>query len=131
MKLSVPTRELEITYVRSSGPGGQNVNKVNSKAQVRWNITEADIPVEAKLLLMEKLASRLGRDGSIVVACDEYRDQPRNREACIEKLQAIVDEALFKPKKRKKTKPTYGSRIRNAESKKRHSDKKRMRRIDG
>ncbi|HUP58010.1 MAG TPA: alternative ribosome rescue aminoacyl-tRNA hydrolase ArfB [Bdellovibrionota bacterium] len=124
----IPEWELEFSYARSSGPGGQNVNKVNSKAVLRWNpSTSRGLDEQARARVIAKLANKLSEDGSIVIASDRFRDQPRNREDCIEKLKELVAGALYEPKKRKKTKESFSSRKRSEESKRRHSAKKKDR----
>jgi len=129
--LSVPFSEFELSYARSSGPGGQNVNKVNSKAVLRWNIqTSPSIGPFDRVRLLEKLASRLTSQGEIVIACDTQRDQIRNREECYERLQALVAQALHREKVRKKTKISKTKKNKNLDSKKKHSQKKQMRRSD-
>ncbi len=128
MALTIPADELEFSFVRSSGPGGQNVNKVNSKAVLRWNaVASRALNPEARARLHEKLGARLTGEGELIVTSDRYRDQGRNREDCIEKLHALVSAAIARPKARKETKPTYGSKRRKLESKGRQSEKKRNR----
>jgi ribosome-associated protein len=127
----IPEWELEFSYARSSGPGGQNVNKVNSKAVLRWNpSTSRAMDEQARARLLSKLGHRLSEDGCLVIASDRFRDQPRNREDCLEKLRELVAQALFEPKKRKKTKQSFSSRKRDERSKRRHSEKKKLRQRD-
>jgi ribosome-associated protein len=128
---SIPISEIEFTYARSSGPGGQNVNKVNSKAILRWNLlTSSGLTEELRGRLMNKLSVKLNQEGDLLISSDIYRDQIRNREECLEKLKIALAAAAVKPKRRKKTKPSYSSTQRAKESKKRHSEKKRFRRGD-
>lgn len=127
--IHIPDWELELSYVRSSGPGGQNVNKVNSKAVLRWNVgASPSVPDAAKQKIQTRLESRITQEGSIVITSDRFRDQFRNREDCIERLRQLLVSALHEPKARKKTKPTRASERRVRESKKRHSEKKKGRR---
>ncbi len=127
-RLKIPPGELSLSFARSSGPGGQNVNKVNSKAVLRWNIkTSPTLGDELRQLLLEKLHSRINVDGELVIASDRYRDQLRNREDCLEKLRALVASALARPKPRKKTKPSRSSQIKAKKIKRRHSEKKNLR----
>jgi len=127
-RVTVPQSELEFTFVRSSGPGGQNVNKVNSKAVLRWNLNSSpSVSLEVRLRLAEKLSSKLNEVGDLVVMSDRFRDQIRNREDCIEKFHALITEAMHIPKKRKKTKQSYSSKLKAKASSKRHSEKKSMR----
>jgi ribosome-associated protein len=128
-RLQIPEPELEFSYVRSSGPGGQNVNKVNSKAVLRWSLRgSASVPPDLLERLLSKLGPKLTREGDLLIASDRFRDQGRNREDCLEKLRELLVEALHQPKARKASKPTRGSQRRKREAKSRHSEKKRERR---
>src|SRR5688572_21533888 len=121
-EISIPLSEIEFTYVRSSGPGGQNVNKVNSKAVMRWNLVSSSILGEdARARVLRKLGPSLTRDGDVLLSSDRYRDQGRNREDCLEKLRALLVAALHREKPRKKSKPSFSSRKRAESSKKAHS----------
>ncbi len=124
----IPESEIELQYVRSSGPGGQNVNKVSSKCQLRWNaIHSPSIPAFHRERLLEKLRPRLTREGDILLSSDSYRDQGRNREECLEKLRALLLAALHVPKPRKETEPTRSSQRKRVQSKRRQSEKKGLR----
>lgn len=125
----IPDSELEFTFARSSGPGGQNVNKVSSKAVLRWSLRRATLFSPEQLeRIRAKLGTKINREDELVISSDAHRDQIRNREACVEKLHAWIEAALRVPKKRGKTKPTRSSRIQRAQEKQRHSKKKRERR---
>ncbi len=124
----IPLHELELSYVRSSGPGGQNVNKVNSKCQLRWNaLSSPSIPSHFRERVIQKIGSRLTTEGDLIVTSDLHRDQGRNRDDCLEKLRSILADAIVLPKKRKATKPTHGSQKRREGSKRVHSQKKSLR----
>jgi ribosome-associated protein len=126
--LSIPFSELELTYARSSGPGGQNVNKVNSKAILRWDLTSSpSVPLILKGRLLSRLRPQLTSEGEIVISSDRFRDQPKNREDCFEKLQKLLISVAVEPKKRKKTKPSYSSQRKVKEEKARNSRKKQLR----
>jgi ribosome-associated protein len=126
--LSIADDELDFQFVRSSGPGGQNVNKVSTKAVLRWNPTTSPaLPEPLRARFLAKYASRLIADGSIQVARDESRSQLRNRIACLDELAAMIAAILVAPKKRKATRPTRGSTERRLAEKKRRSDTKRVR----
>jgi ribosome-associated protein len=129
IEISLPQNELEFTYVRSSGAGGQNVNKVSSKAVLRWNpTTTAAIPFGVKQRFLERFGNKLTSTGDLIVSSDRHRDQGRNTADCLEKLKEMIASVWFPPKKRKPTKPTYGSKQRRLKSKKLHSEKKQNRR---
>lgn len=122
----IPDSEFEFSYARSSGPGGQNVNKVNSKAVLKWDLhSSPSITEDERLRLLEKL--KLNESGQVVLMSDRFRDQKKNREDCIQKFGAMIEQALHVPKKRKKTRQSYSSRLKAKESKRRHSEKKSRR----
>jgi len=124
----IPLREIELSYVRSSGPGGQNVNKVNSKCQLRWNLLASpSIPIMFRDRVIEKLRSRLTAEGEILLSSDSHRDQSRNREECLEKLRQLLLEASAPSKTRKATRPTKSSQRRREGAKRVNSEKKSMR----
>lgn len=119
MDITIPFHELDFSYARSRGPGGQNVNKTNSAAILRWNLANTQaFSEEVKQRLLLKLATQLTAEGDILIRSEEERDQDQNRSNCIRKLQALLKKALFVPKKRVATKPTRGSVRRRLDSKK-------------
>lgn len=127
--IQIPPSEFEFTYARSSGPGGQNVNKVNSKAVLRWQVTKSpSLPEAVRARFLAKYGSRLTGDGDLLITSERYRDQPRNIDDCLEKLREMLLSVAVAPKKRKKTKPSRASKERRLDSKKRDSTKKRNRR---
>jgi ribosome-associated protein len=127
-EIEIAESEIELSYVRSSGPGGQNVNKVNSKAVLRWNLmTSPSVPDWIRPRLLHRLGDKLTRTGEIILASDRFRDQGKNREDCLEKLKEMLIEASTPPKIRKKTRPTFSSKRKTGEQKKRNSEKKRLR----
>ena len=126
--LSIPENELTWSFARSGGPGGQNVNKVASKAVLRWDIaSNTSIPADVKQRLAQQQPRFITQDG-VVISSQLTRDQERNREDCLGKLRAIVLEALIVPKARKKTRPSRGSKRRRVEAKRRHGAIKQARR---
>lgn len=128
MEISLPLHELEFSYARSSGPGGQNVNKTSTKAILRWNVAASpSIPDAVRARFLARYGARVSADGWVVIASDRFRDQPRNREDCVERLRQWLHAVARPPKPRKKTKPTRTSRERRLASKGRHSEKKRAR----
>jgi ribosome-associated protein len=127
--LRIPLDELTFTFARSSGPGGQNVNKVSSKAVLRWSLRHsAALSEEQRTRLSMKLASQLTTRGDLVIASERYRDQPRNREDCLQKLSSLLTAALRVPKPRRPTKPTRAAKKRRLASKQQQAAKKQGRR---
>ncbi|MCB0366221.1 MAG: aminoacyl-tRNA hydrolase [Bdellovibrionaceae bacterium] len=120
--------ELEYRYSRSSGPGGQHVNRTESKVDVRWDLeSSAAVTDTQKARLRHKLATRLNKDGILIISCDEYRYRARNIEESQSRLKDLLTSALKIPKPRKKTKPTKSSVKKRLEGKKQRSDLKKSR----
>jgi ribosome-associated protein len=125
---TIPMREVEMTFSRAGGPGGQNVNKVASRVQLRFNVRDAaSVPEGLRARLLHKLASRLTTDGDLIVSCSTYRDQPRNRDAAQSRLHGVLAEALRRPKRRVPTKPSSAARERRLTEKKKRGSIKRDR----
>src|SRR5438309_3943570 len=128
-RIQIPETEFDWSFVRSSGPGGQNVNKVASKAVLRWNLAGSpSIPVDVKDRLRSLFGSRVTTEGEMVLSSQRFRDQERNKADCLEKLGELVRAAAFVPKTRRKSKPTKGSRERRLAAKKHRSGIKAGRR---
>jgi ribosome-associated protein len=120
--------ELEFATSRSSGPGGQNVNKVNTKVTLRWNIKDSTLlTLEEKELLLHKLESRITIDGTLLVTSQDKRSQLQNKEDSLLKLEHLLKQAFAKKKKRKPSKPSKSSVLNRLDKKKKHSDKKKWR----
>jgi ribosome-associated protein len=130
--LKIPDAELRLSFARSSGPGGQNVNKVSSKAVLHFDVLMTpSLPPDVRQRFLERYKSRLTNAGEVVIHSEEFRDQPRNIQACHEKLRQMVLTVLRPPKKRRATKPTRGSKVRRLNEKKRRGDVKAGRRYRG
>jgi ribosome-associated protein len=128
VEVTIPDEELEWKFIRSSGPGGQNVNKVASAVQLRFLLPQnTSISAPAKHRLRRMAGQRLVDDGSILISARDERSQGENRRAALERLADLVRAALIEPKIRKKTRPTRASKERRIESKKRRSSIKRDR----
>ena len=127
-RIQVPEEEFQWSYSRSGGPGGQNVNKVASKAELRWNVARSpSLPEEVKARLRTKVGRRITAEGDLLLTSQRYRDQGRNREDCLEKLRALISQAATPPRPRKATRPTAASRRHRLEVKKRRSATKKSR----
>ena len=124
----IPDEELEWKFIRSSGPGGQNVNKVASAVQLRFALPRnTALPAPVKHRLRRLAGQRLIDDGTILIAARAERSQEQNRRAALERLAALIRAALVEPKIRKKTRPTRASKERRIESKKRRAGTKLQR----
>lgn len=122
------SNELEFSTSRSSGPGGQNVNKVNTKVTLRWNVKNSSLLTpEEKEQLLQKLSTRLTTEGELIVSSQDKRSQLQNKEEALSKLDLLLKKAFMKKKKRKATKPSKSSVKSRLDRKKKHSDKKKMR----
>jgi ribosome-associated protein len=126
--VAIPDGELEWKFIRSSGPGGQNVNKVSSAVQLRFLLHQnTSIPASAKHRLRRMAGQRLVDDGTLLIIARDERSQEQNRRSALERLADLIRAALIEPKIRKKTRPTRASKERRIDSKKRRSSTKRQR----
>ena len=124
----IPDEELEWKFIRSGGPGGQNVNKVSSAAQLRFLLPQnLSLPVSVRNRLRSLAGQKLIDDGSILFKSMSERSQEGNRRAALARLEALIRTALVEPKIRKKTRPTQGSKERRIDSKKRRGATKQGR----
>ena len=128
-RIRIPESELRLSFARSSGPGGQNVNKVSSKATLRWTAADSRaLPDDVRQRFLSRYRSRLTRRGEIIITSQRYRDQGRNVADARAKLSTMLSAVAAPPKKRKPTKPTKGSVARRIKSKQVVSRKKQLRR---
>jgi ribosome-associated protein len=128
-RLTIPEKELSISAARSSGPGGQNVNKVNSKVMIRWSPgTCTAMPADWRNRFVARFSNRINREGELILHSDKYRDQSRNIADVRQRLVEMLLDCQSAPRRRKPTRPTLGSQRRRLEQKTQQSQKKRNRR---
>jgi ribosome-associated protein len=125
--ISIDERELDETFVRASGPGGQNVNKLSTAVQLRFDVRASSLPGDVKTRLERLAGQRLTNDGVIVIIGQRFRTQERNRGDARERLTDLIGEAAIRPKPRRPTRPTKASKQRRLEGKKRRATVKAMR----
>jgi ribosome-associated protein len=126
-EIAIDERTLSESFIHASGPGGQNVNKVASAVQLRFDAARAGLPFDVHARLEALAGSRLTKDGVILITARAHRDQQRNRDDAREKLFELIRAAAVRPKTRKKTKPTRSSKEKRLEKKKGHSKLKQLR----
>jgi ribosome-associated protein len=127
--ISIDEREIEESFVRSSGPGGQNVNKLSTAVQLRFDVRHSpSLPNDVSTRLQRLAGSRLTRDGVLVIIAQSHRTQGRNRQDALDRLLGLIRQAAVAPIKRRPTRPTKASRERRIEGKKRRGGIKTLRR---
>lgn len=128
-RIAIPSDELRFSYSTSSGPGGQHVNKVSTKATLHWNVARSrGVPDDVKQRFLSRNRRRINLDGDLVMSSQRYRDRSRNVADCEEKLKVLLLEVAVAPKKRKATRPSRRQVEKRLKQKKQRSEKKQSRR---
>jgi len=125
--VAIDENAIDVSFTRSSGPGGQKVNSSATAVQLRFDVSNASLSDDVRERLVELAGNRITRDGELIIEASDHRTQGRNRQAALDRLVKMIRQATKKPTPRRKTKPTAASERRRLENKRRHSEKKRRR----
>jgi len=126
-EIAIPEEDVRFIFIRASGPGGQNVNKVSSAVQLRFNIQSQALPEDVRARLARLAANRINQEGELVIEASAYRTQEQNRQDAVNRLVGLIQKASKKPKVRRKTDVPQQVRERRLDSKRRRGEKKRLR----
>ena len=128
-RISLRAEEVEVRYIYAGGPGGQNVNKVATAAQIRFNVLHsASLPADVRERLLKLAATRINKSGELIITARRYRTQERNRQDALDRLVSFIRQASEKPKVRVKRRPSKTAKKKRLDEKRKHADKKQQRR---
>jgi ribosome-associated protein len=131
-ELAIPLKEFDFRFARSGGPGGQNVNKVNTKVTLRWQILNSkSLPDDVRQRFLARFGRRVNQEGELLVTSQRFRDQGRNVADCLEKLRKMLQSVAVAPRRRRPTRPSKAARERRLQDKHRTSRQKQLRRKPG